>query len=567
MTTTTASTSATAPTRNEERARARCEQFARVPGFSEYARGELKRALERDASAFWNVNWRAFAQQLSPDEQRFLFLRFFVPWKPPPKPTHPLYDEIPSLSDVAELAARHNVDTTAETEARLKHVAAYRLSADYRRLWAALHERESALERLVDWRAAGALRSLRDAIYTYSVSPGGEQGSYLPLRVRWMLHGAVVPGLARLVRGRAFDPTDGGFVRWMHDIVDSADDAFMCRFLLEHLATLPADVRTAFWRRVDTRWGAGLQQHLARAHAFGVPCATLNTATTCRRRSNGGCRWKHDNDTAGGTCRSANECWRGLRVQKTVGKGGAGTVSQACLAGDAVPVGLEPGCKYAVKVVEFDRVKYRDDVGPWRDRMETEALLSRLMSDHQVGPRFFAHWICTNPETQTTSSYLVTDLWDGSLHDVGMRGERLSADVIDALQAKIDRMHRLGYVHADLLPKNVLVRRDARTGAVTDVAITDWGIAFAIGSYPRVRFDRLLPYYKRYYAEIRAYFDDNKIGVWDLFRDPRHADRAIVEALRKQYARQEAVASRATSSTAQRPGRKPKWWHLKSLFR
>jgi len=134
--------------------------------------------------------------------------------------------------------------------------------------------------------------------------------------------------------------------------------------------------------------------------------------------------------------------------------GAYGTVHEACLA---------DGCSYAVK---FQRYRSERE----RARILGEVSTQRVLwEQHAVGPRYVGSWQCAEQRVVA----IVTELWAGGSLD---ECEYVPPRVVDRLEAQVRSMHRAGYLHNDMFPRNVLVRRDGY-GHIDDATITDFGLA------------------------------------------------------------------------------------------
>lgn len=203
----------------------------------------------------------------------------------------------------------------------------------------------------------------------------------------------------------------------------------------------------------------------------------------------------------------------------SLGRGSYGSVVAACLP--------DGDCNYAIKTVRLGK---NEDSDASRVEFENEARIAQLMSEHDIGPRYVAHWVCDN------RGYLVTDKWDESLRDFADRVPfdtmpQQTERIASMLRQKVECAHGLGIAHMDLFPRNVLVRYEPDSfmrRRVRDVAIADWGLAQVIGGLPRVSPTQLWEYYSaNRFARDYAYDHE----AWDVLQRPQDVDFVLVDYL------------------------------------
>lgn len=159
------------------------------------------------------------------------------------------------------------------------------------------------------------------------------------------------------------------------------------------------------------------------------------------------------------------------------------------------------------------------------DAYHEELRLARLFSELGVAPRVHDDWECENV------GFIVMDRWDGSMEDQRVR--HLPRALVYKLRSMIQRIHEAGYVHGDIMPKNVLVRLND-LGQPIDVALADFGLTQTPDDWRENR-DFLQTMWDYYTDEAntvtRRWFDKEGITVDDLMEDPRLLDRALVNGL------------------------------------
>jgi serine/threonine-protein kinase len=140
------------------------------------------------------------------------------------------------------------------------------------------------------------------------------------------------------------------------------------------------------------------------------------------------------------------------------------------------------GRPVAVKVL---RSEYTGD-STFLARFRGEAQHAASLSHPNIAAVFDYGEVVTEDGSGETLAYLVMELVEGEpLSAVLRRRGRLdAATTLDLLQqtgAALAEAHRVGMVHRDVKPGNILVRADG------SVKITDFGIAWSAGSVPLTR--------------------------------------------------------------------------------
>jgi len=146
----------------------------------------------------------------------------------------------------------------------------------------------------------------------------------------------------------------------------------------------------------------------------------------------------------------------GGQIGRALGAGASGAVHQLCLGTGAAD------CTFAAKFEPINE--------PWQlEHARKEAGLQQALAQYGVGPRYFGAFYCEHDRMFV----IVTELWDGG----ALRsGELMPMPLVRRLEAQIAKMHALGWMHSDVLPKNVLVRRDALR-RIVDVTLADFGLS------------------------------------------------------------------------------------------
>lgn len=147
-------------------------------------------------------------------------------------------------------------------------------------------------------------------------------------------------------------------------------------------------------------------------------------------------------------------------IKEFLGGGGYGQV-YACLS---------ESCKYAIKIVELNYMDVSDFL--FEARVTSETDIAKL----NIVPKVYAWWICKN------KGYIVTEKFDMDLRNY-ISDFKIQQKDITTLEKMIDKMHKAGFVHADLKPENIFVNIDENNN-ITDMKIGDWGMVFELGEGP-----------------------------------------------------------------------------------
>lgn len=202
----------------------------------------------------------------------------------------------------------------------------------------------------------------------------------------------------------------------------------------------------------------------------------------------------------------AVEDLRGYQLLGILGSGTSATVYE-CEGGGGGPT-------LAMKVQKYDR------------GAEEEAQVARTFSDMGIGPTYIDAW-----HTEQLH-FLVTDKWDGSM--LHFQLDTLPPALLYKLETCVKRMHELNLVHADLLPKNVLVKM--HNGAPVDVTLCDFGLVRESHVWQGDSDDdvlRMLQYYRHRGNPSCNYMRRNAIDIEKLAEYPFHADLAFLDYMKR----------------------------------
>lgn len=147
-----------------------------------------------------------------------------------------------------------------------------------------------------------------------------------------------------------------------------------------------------------------------------------------------------------------------LRLEEKIGAGAFGAAFIACTV---------RGCDRVLKIVPLGSGFTS------KKRFAQEAEMTLAMSTAGIGAKLYNSFICTT-SGELSVGVLVLERWDGDMNKDDIEQVAQSIPLQDILASHIEKLHDLGYVHYDVQPKNVLVRRAGKK--VIDLRLTDWGL-------------------------------------------------------------------------------------------
>ena len=163
------------------------------------------------------------------------------------------------------------------------------------------------------------------------------------------------------------------------------------------------------------------------------------------------------------------------------------------------------------------------------DAFERESELMKLMSDHKIGPKFLSSWSAEGV------GFIATERWDCSLYDYFANFARkfkrraiIHPKVIACLEQKIHTLNDLGYVHGDILDKNILVKHiDFK---ITNICLTDFGLTDKAETWRKnpAFMKKMLDYHSDVVNKTHFYFKDMGITLDMLLDQPLHMDKALL---------------------------------------
>jgi tRNA A-37 threonylcarbamoyl transferase component Bud32 len=207
----------------------------------------------------------------------------------------------------------------------------------------------------------------------------------------------------------------------------------------------------------------------------------------------------------------AKVCLSGYTLNKYLAEGTYGVVYKAC--------NIDGNCNYVIKVQEFT---YDHQI----DEFKREANLSIMLNEYDIGSKVVGAWMCGSDR-----GFIVSELWDGDLKD----NECISKPLVAKLKKQIEKLHSLDLVHGDILPKNILVKRD-KNGKVTDVTLTDFGSVQSPTGWKKDQdiYGWIHTWYNyhlnfgNFVSGLDGYYKNNDISLKEVIADPALLDWDLI---------------------------------------
>lgn len=195
-------------------------------------------------------------------------------------------------------------------------------------------------------------------------------------------------------------------------------------------------------------------------------------------------------------------CITGYTLKKSLGKGAFGDVKVGC---------LNNKCSYAVKTVKISTDKIED-------KFIKEAEFTKWFYGQGFGPKYYGHCIVKDV------GYIISERWDGTLIS-----DTLSQEMYNKLKLQIDTIHKYGYIHGDVSPRNIVVKVDNKNN-IKDISLIDFGEVSNTG-WAQIALERLIQEYSLYEkTNSHMKYDDIKRKA---IKDHKYMDYFIFTILNK----------------------------------
>lgn len=191
------------------------------------------------------------------------------------------------------------------------------------------------------------------------------------------------------------------------------------------------------------------------------------------------------------------------------------------------------------KVVKCKETKTIMDLEEFID----EATLYLLFHDNNIGPNVSDTWYTYEKKIKSYKGYIVTDKMDCDLMSL-MKSTKdynyllkeniyITKKSIKELKYEIIKLHQLGYIHADLMPKNILV--ELKNNVITRMCITDFGLTDKRKYMANQEWmNTLLKYHKDHYPfmkqtirDVIVYPEILDLQIFELFNIELNSSRIV----------------------------------------
>lgn len=195
------------------------------------------------------------------------------------------------------------------------------------------------------------------------------------------------------------------------------------------------------------------------------------------------------------------KCLSGYMLKKKLGSTGGGELG-AGAHGKVVLGCLDDNCMYAVKIIDLTEEEFYE-----------EAERTELFDKLGIGPKFMGS--CT----VGMYGYIIMEKWDRQLDT---ENDIISKKIMDKLFNQIKTLHRNGYIHLDIMPKNILVK-EGKNGEVIDITLTDFGISDETDIFDENEsfFDTIYNYHVQNYGiEYKIIIEHPKLSKTPMWLKP-----------------------------------------------
>lgn len=205
-------------------------------------------------------------------------------------------------------------------------------------------------------------------------------------------------------------------------------------------------------------------------------------------------------------------CLSGYALERYINEGTYGVVYGAC--------DIEGNCDYILKVQNLANDGAQKE---W----ENEVKLTQALNKNGIGSKMARAWICDEDDQRL--GIFASEKWDGDLQG----GECPPLNIIEKIEDQIDALHKMGLVHGDILPKNILVKRD-KDGNITDATISDFGTVDTVEQWKFKQHDHewIKTFYDYHHHPgapyMALYYDEENVSLNKVINDPAHLDMPLM---------------------------------------
>lgn len=213
----------------------------------------------------------------------------------------------------------------------------------------------------------------------------------------------------------------------------------------------------------------------------------------------------------------SRECLNDCTLIRPLGRGHFGSVYLAKDNNDK---------EYAIKLIHLGGPDY-PIVNGISENFNREVQIIRELDSCGIGPKLYS--ISYHGTIPWMFGIIITDVWSGELKSKDI----LNQSLVDKLFKQVKAIHKLGYVHGDVFPRNILVKRF--DDKVIDITITDFGSADTIAGWKKQLFGQWgVECYERYLfsKQTKDWICSNNVDLESMREDPSLMDYPFIHHLR-----------------------------------
>lgn len=173
-------------------------------------------------------------------------------------------------------------------------------------------------------------------------------------------------------------------------------------------------------------------------------------------------------------------------------------------------------------------------------KFKKEYNIANLFSNNNIGPKIYAAGLCTDKNENGYIGYIIMEKWDTDLNSIWSKNKKVTnflikdltdcvcnfpKELIIKLKQLIEKIHKLGYIHYDINPKNILLK--IKDNKIYDICIADFGFTNKIGKEKQNNLTD--KQYYDYFKEIFPdYFKDKNLTLKDIKNNRKLLDYALL---------------------------------------
>lgn len=201
-----------------------------------------------------------------------------------------------------------------------------------------------------------------------------------------------------------------------------------------------------------------------------------------------------------------------FKVEKKIGEGGFGTVYKVMHKRDPRPL---------VFKIQIYNSQFKDSI-------EDENKIQEYLNQHGIGPTIYDAWVCKRDKVAiTVMERWEMDLYELFMHDFVPRKQPLPAYILDEVMVQVFKLHKLGFIHGDIKPLNILVRKNPNDNTEHPIqsTLSDFGYLNTIEEYKKIPewVAKLIEYHYnmtgKYKNSIQILFKRDEIIKYPIYLD------------------------------------------------